>query len=68
MREEPGILAQAAAAFLTSAAAVAGTFAVLALREPSSRLRLALDQAREQAQEWWIRRTIDNLTETERTD
>lgn len=62
-REEPGIIAQAAAAFLTSAAAFAGTFVVLELRNPSSRLRLALDRARELAQEWWIRRTIDNLTE-----
>lgn len=62
-RDEPGIIAQAAAAFLTSAAAVAGTFAVIELRDPSSRLRLALERARELAQEWWIRRTIDNLTE-----
>jgi hypothetical protein len=60
---EPGILSQTAAAFLTSAAAVGGMLIVYELKDPSSRTRLLIEQARELAQEWWIRYTIDNLTE-----
>lgn len=60
---EPGIIAQTAAAFLTSAAAVAGTLIVFELRDPSSRTRLLLDELRERAQEAWIRFVVNDLIE-----
>lgn len=67
---EPGILAQTATAFITSAAAVAGTLIVFELRDSTSRIRVALDElrdrvnvVREQVQEAWIQHVIDDLIE-----